>query len=119
MKTEKPIKRSEYVTLNIYMLCMLILDYFEDFKNLSVFTKRVKNKANLLVKELEAPIVNEINGIYNKSPEDYEYMIRRYNKLTKLISTYDPEELEDFIQIADSYKNNKPEFMKHFNIIKK
>ncbi len=121
MKEEEleAVSRTKILTLNVYLLCMLLIDYLDELMHLPPWAMSIKNFGQKFKKALEHKIVeNQINHIYSQDKGDYAYMIKHFERLTKLISTYDPEEIEDFMDIADEYKNNKEEFMKHFNILR-
>ncbi len=114
-KMEKEVTRLQYVTLNVYLLCMLLIDYLEELQYLPVWGMAVKNTGKRFAKAIEHKIIEQqIDRIYSNDKEGYAVMIRQYEKLTKLISTYDPQELEDLVSIVDNYKNNNEEFMQHF-----
>jgi len=113
------VSRVRVLTLHVYLLSMLMMEYLDELSDLPVWAMNIKNSGKAFNKSLGHKVIEQqISQIHDRSPEDFQYMLRMFENVTKLLSSYDPEELEDAEMILEQFKNNKEGFMKHFNFVK-
>lgn len=102
---KKEIPRWKYLTLNLYLTGMLILEWLTEFSNLDKYKMGLKMRGNAFMSSLELFLNNNIFQNLFKDRDTYNTMINGYKELIEIISTFSPTELAGYIKLAKAYEN--------------
>jgi prephenate dehydrogenase len=95
------------------ILSQLLLECNENLRFTVQYKQQIKNRINLLNKDLESVVYKEYASIYNTSPEMTTNILNKIESLVTKLSTSTLDELIMIDAVIEKYNENKEWFKQY------